>query len=58
MQFEIIIPNILSAQYLVTKVESEINQIKNSKQEQFLFYSNFNNNTGLGFLGVGFRFIL
>jgi|GEM_PF-6304528 len=58
MQLEIIIPNILSAQYLVTKVESEINQVKNSKQEQFLFYSNLNNNTGLGFLGVGFRFIL
>ena len=58
MQLEIIIPNILSVQYLVTKVESEINQVKGSKQEQFLFYSNLNNNTGLGFLGVGFRFIL
>ena len=58
MQLEIIIPNILSVQYLVTKIDSKVNQIKNSKQEQILFYSNINNNTGLGFLGVGFRFIL
>ena len=58
LQLEIIIPNILSVQYLVTKIDSKVNQIKNSKQEQFLFYSNINNNTGLGFLGVGFRFIL
>jgi hypothetical protein len=42
----------------VTKFDSEIPQVKNSKQEQFLFYSNINDNTGLGFLGVGFRFIL
>jgi hypothetical protein len=58
MQLEITIPNILSVQYLVTKFDSEIPQVKNSKREQFLFYSNINNNTGLGFLGVGFRFIL
>lgn len=58
MQLEITIPNILSVQYLVTKFDSQISQVKNSKQEQFLFYSNINNNTGLGFLGVGFRFIL
>lgn len=58
MQLELIIPNILGAQYLVTKYNSQISQVKNSKQEQFLFYSNINNNTGLGFLGVGFRFIL
>lgn len=58
MQLEVIIPNILSMQYLVTKFNSEVNQVKNTKQEQFLFYSNINNNTGLGFLGVGFRFIL
>ncbi|MBN8835640.1 MAG: hypothetical protein J0I09_00120 [Sphingobacteriia bacterium] len=58
MQLEVTIPNILSIQYLVTKFENEVTQVKNSKQEQFLFYSNINNNTGLGFLGVGFRFIL
>ena len=58
MQLEITIPNILSIQYLVSKFDSEIPQVKNSKQEQFLFYSNINNNTGLDFLGVGFRFIL
>ena len=58
MQLEVTIPNILSMQYLMTKFDSEINQVKNSKQEQFLFYSNINNNTGLGFLGVGFRFNL
>lgn len=58
MQLEMIIPNILSIQYLVTKLDSKVNQVTNSKQEQFLFYSNINNNTGLGFLGVGFRFIL
>ncbi|HSC52791.1 MAG TPA: hypothetical protein VLC98_04190 [Phnomibacter sp.] len=57
-QLEIIIPNILSVQYLVTKIDSQVSQVQNSKQEQLLFYSNLTNNTGLGLLGVGFRFIL
>jgi hypothetical protein len=58
MQLELTIPNILSMQYLVTKIESQVPQVKNSKQEQFLFYSNLNNNTSLSWLGVGFRFVL
>lgn len=58
MQLEITLPNMLGVQYLVTKTDSHIPQVKDSKQERFLFYSNFSNNTGLGFLGVGFRFIL
>lgn len=58
MHLEITLPNILGIEYLVTKGASEIPQVKNSKQEQFLFYTNFKNNTGLGYLGVGFRFII
>jgi len=58
MQLEITIPNIINFQYLVTKFNSQVPQVKSSTQEEFLFYSNFTNNTGLGFLGVGFRFIL
>jgi hypothetical protein len=58
MQLELTIPNILSVQYLVTKFDSENPQVRNSKREQFMFYSNLNSNTSLGWLGVGFRFIL
>jgi hypothetical protein len=58
MQLELTIPNILSMQYLVTKFDSQNPQVKNSKQEQILFYSNLNNNTSVGWLGVGFRFVL
>ena len=58
MQLELTIPNILSVQYLVTKFDSENPQVKNSKRQQFMFYSNLNSNTSLGWLGVGFRFIL
>ena len=58
MQLELTIPNILSMQYLVTKIDSQNPQVKNSKREQLLFYSNLNNNTSLSWLGVGFRFVL
>jgi hypothetical protein len=57
-QLELTIPNILSAQYLVTKFDSQNPQIKSSKREQFLFYSNLNTNTPINWLGVGFRFII
>ena len=58
MQLEITIPNILSTQYLKTKFVSQNPQIKNSKSDQFMFYSNLNNNTSFSWLGVGFRFLL
>jgi hypothetical protein len=58
MHLEITIPNILSIQYLATKIDSRNSQIKNSKTQQFLFYSNLNNNTSFSWLGVGFRFLL
>ena len=58
MQFEITIPNMLRMQYLITKVDSQNLRTKNSKSQQFLFYSNLTNNTSLGWLGVGFRFLL
>lgn len=58
MHLELTIPNILSLQYLVTKVDSHIPQISNAKRQQILFYSNLNNNTSLSWLGVGFRFLL
>lgn len=58
MQLEITIPNVLRIKYLVTKLNSSMPQVKNSKQEEFLFYSNISNTSSLGFLGVGFRFIL
>ena len=58
MQLEITIPNILSTQYLKTKFVSQNPQIKNSKSDQFMFYSNLNNNTSFSWLGVGFRFFV
>ena len=58
MQLEITIPNILGMQYLVTKVDSKNPQTSNSKRNLFTFYSNLNNNTSFGWLGVGFRFLL
>ena len=58
MQLEITIPNILYTQYLVSELNSHIPQTKNSKSQQFSFYSNLNSNTSLGWLGVGFRFLL
>lgn len=58
MQLELTIPNILSMQYLVTKIDSQVPQVKTSEREEIMFYSNLNNNTSLSWLGVGFRFIL
>jgi hypothetical protein len=57
MQLELTIPNILGLQYLVTKIDSQNLQVQSSKRKQMSFYSNVNNNTSLGWLGVGFRFI-
>lgn len=57
MYLELTVPNILSTQYLRTKVESQNSQIKPSKTEQILFYSNLNTSSNLGWLGVGFRFV-
>ena len=58
LQLELTIPNILSMQYRMTKFESENPQYKNSRNNQFMFYSNLNNKLSLSWLGVGFRFIL
>ena len=58
MQLELTIPNVLSMQYLVTKVDSHNLQVKNSRREQISFYSNLNNTTNVSWLGVGFRFLL
>jgi hypothetical protein len=58
LQFEITIPNIFRLQHLVTKVKSENQLVKNSKYSQTEFYSNLKNNFSLGFLGMGFRFLL
>jgi hypothetical protein len=58
MQFELTIPNILSMQYLTIKYTSENPQVNNSKRELISLYSNLNSNTSLGWLGVGFRFLL
>ena len=58
MQLEITIPNILNIQYLASKTQSEAFPEKNLKEEEFQFNSNITNNTGLGILGVGFRFVL
>ncbi len=58
MQLELTIPNILGLQYFFTKVESETPQVKDFKRKEMLFYSNLNSDAALGWLGVGFRFIL
>jgi hypothetical protein len=54
MFLEISIPNIVSAQYSTTKTTNENVE---SKQNQFSVYSSLNTGN-LGYLGVGFRFIL
>jgi hypothetical protein len=58
LQFELTIPNIFQLQHLVTKVKSENELVKNSKYSQTEFHSNLKNNFSLGFLGMGFRFLL
>lgn len=51
---EIMIPDLVSIQYALTKPETSLNS---AKQEQFLFNSSLNSNA-LNALGVGFRIIL
>ncbi|PZX61943.1 hypothetical protein LX80_02107 [Hydrotalea sandarakina] len=56
LHLEIIIPNIVTIQYIVTKDETSTQQ---TKQRQFLFNSSLNSSgNGLTFIGVGFHFIL
>lgn len=52
---ELLIPNIIAAQYSVSR--SPIPQANDLKQKDFSFFSNLKS-TGLNSLGVGFRFIL
>ena len=54
LYLEIIIPNLISIQYAITK---EKTQTEDTTQKQFLFNSSLNLNS-LAFLGVGFHFIL
>ena len=58
MQLEMTLPNILIMQYNRMKYSNEDPQAKDTKREHISFYSNLNNNTSLGWLGVGFRFLL
>ena len=58
MQVELMLSNLLYLQYTVTKTESEIAQVPNTKRNEFSFNSNLNNNSSLGGLGIGFRFVL
>jgi hypothetical protein len=58
LQLEITIPNMMNTQYWVTKVVSHHPEIKNSKIQQFSFDSNLSSTTSLGWLGLGFRFLL
>jgi DNA-binding transcriptional regulator YhcF (GntR family) len=56
LHLEIIIPNIVTIQYIVTEDETATEQ---TKQRQFLFNSSLNSSgNGLTFIGVGFHFIL
>ena len=56
LHLEIIIPNIISIQYAVTKDETPTMK---AKQNQFLFNSSLNSTGGgLNFIGIGFHFIL
>ena len=58
MQLELILPNLINMQYLVTKSVSDNSQVPNSKKEEFVVSSNITNSSILGYLGIGFRFIL
>ncbi len=53
LNLEIIIPNIVSVQYVSTTTNTKS---ENSSQDQFLFNSSLNS-YGLNYLGVGFHFI-
>lgn len=55
LNLEILIPNIVSIGYSVTKSKAPT---QNYRQEQFSFNTSINNSSPLGNLGVGFRFIL
>ena len=57
MQVEVTIPGIVSLQYMVTRQNSINPQLENAEFNQFAFSTNLNN-TNLGLLGVGFRFVL
>ena len=57
MQVEITIPGIINTQYIITKRDSRDPQVQSSRYNQFSFSSNLNN-TNLGWLGVGFKFVL
>ncbi len=58
MQVELSIPNLISMQYLVSNSDSENPQVPDADRKQFSFSSNLTNSSILGYLGVGFRFIL
>jgi hypothetical protein len=63
MQIEIMIPNALDLQYLMTKYDTENPQYKNLKRQQVLLnaplFGNANGGSvAVGFFGFGFRFTL
>ena len=58
MQVELSIPNLISAQYLVSNTDSKNPQVPDANRKQFSFSSNLTNSSILGYLAVGFRFIL
>jgi hypothetical protein len=58
LQVELMLSNLVSLQYSVTKTESEISQVPNTKRKEFSFYSSLNTNSSLGGLGIGFLFVL
>ncbi|MBC8033136.1 MAG: outer membrane beta-barrel protein [Chitinophagaceae bacterium] len=58
LQLELSLPNILGLQYFKTTVESDVSRVTDSETELIGFQSNFDTNSLLGNLGIGFRFIL
>lgn len=57
LQLEVLLPNILTTQYITTKVTSQNQPANNFEEKQFIVYSNLSSSTPLGYLGVGLRFL-
>jgi hypothetical protein len=58
LHLEILIPNIVTIQYIVTEDETAFAPTEQTKQRQYLFNSSLDSSgNGLTFIGVGFHFI-
>jgi len=58
LQLEIMLPGLISIQYLENKIEGKTASTEDAMTKVFTASTSLSNPNGLGFLGVGFKFIL